>query len=470
MVRSPDGRAHARGVPAVGWTPAGRWTCGPSSRARTTRCRSASATTRSGSSAGSSASSTTDRTPRSSSRSSSTGASQDSHIVDVTLVIDGQTLRSSAAAPTHQAGHRRRRSTRSSGGRSTTARRAASASRPRRVRHGGGADAGERRRRPARRRGAPRPDRQGQALQHRADVRGGRGRADGGARARVLRVRERGERAGRDPVPAARRRLRPDRADGRRRLHEGRPARPLRSPLIAWPNLLRASASTCRWVEASDGPRIARSRSARGTVQVFVDNPTAWKRRTAPPRGPRRRSAHRFAAARRRARGGPRLVPRQPRRPGSGLPRELDRGARLRHGGCGRRTARRIVNVHTGSHRDTSVEAGIERVATGVAEVLARAGAACDGRTPRAPDAADAAPCSRSRTPPVAAGRSGRRSRSSRGIAERAGGARRPGATARVLPRRRPRLGRRGRDGRPRRDRCVARDVRPRARASRGSR
>lgn len=29
---------------------------------------------------------------------------QDSHIVDVTLVIDGQTLRSSAAAPTHRAG------------------------------------------------------------------------------------------------------------------------------------------------------------------------------------------------------------------------------------------------------------------------------------------------------------------------------------------------------------------------------
>ena len=29
---------------------------------------------------------------------------RDSHIVDVTLVIDGQTLRSSAAAPTHQAG------------------------------------------------------------------------------------------------------------------------------------------------------------------------------------------------------------------------------------------------------------------------------------------------------------------------------------------------------------------------------
>jgi deoxyribonuclease IV len=32
----------------------------------------------------------------------------------------------------------------------------------------------------------------------------------------------------------------------------------------------------------------------------------------------------------------------------------------------------RLVNVHTGSHRDTSIQAGIERVATGVAEVLAR--------------------------------------------------------------------------------------------------
>ena len=31
-------------------------------------------------------------------------STQDSHIVDVTLVIDGQTLRSSAAAPTHRAG------------------------------------------------------------------------------------------------------------------------------------------------------------------------------------------------------------------------------------------------------------------------------------------------------------------------------------------------------------------------------
>ena len=31
-------------------------------------------------------------------------SSQDSHIVDVTLVIDGQTLRSSSAAPTHKAG------------------------------------------------------------------------------------------------------------------------------------------------------------------------------------------------------------------------------------------------------------------------------------------------------------------------------------------------------------------------------
>ena len=36
----------------------------------------------------------------------------------------------------------------------------------------------------------------------------------------------------------------------------------------------------------------------------------------------------------------------------------------------------RLVNVHTGSHRETSVEEGIERVAHGVAEVLARSPAA----------------------------------------------------------------------------------------------
>ena len=65
----PPGRG-----PAVRWTPAGRSTCGRSSRARTTRFRRRSATTRRGSWAGSSASSMTAPTRRSSSRSSSIGA------------------------------------------------------------------------------------------------------------------------------------------------------------------------------------------------------------------------------------------------------------------------------------------------------------------------------------------------------------------------------------------------------------
>jgi deoxyribonuclease-4 len=126
-------------------------------------------------------------------------------------------------------------------------------------------------------------------------------------------------------------------------------------------------------LQLGHGLRRAAERAAEiraEAVQVFVDNPTAWGRRAAPPRdlvtfrdrlaelgvrpvavhasylvnlaGPdpsfRRRSIEVLAAEMLAARG---------------------YGARL-------------VNVHTGSHRDTTVEAGIERVAAGVAEVLAR--------------------------------------------------------------------------------------------------
>ena len=126
-------------------------------------------------------------------------STQDSHIVDVTLVIDGQTLRSSAAAPTHQAGidtvldkiERRAVDHRET----SRVRKSAETVR------GGGRGAPRDRRAS---RTTPRPDRQGQALQHRADVRGGRGRADGGARPRVLRVRERRERARRRSSTAGR--------------------------------------------------------------------------------------------------------------------------------------------------------------------------------------------------------------------------------------------------------------------------
>ena len=69
LARSLAGRARRYDGPR-----AGRLPCGPSSRARTTRCRSESASTRNASSAGSSASSTTAPTRRSSCPSSSTGA------------------------------------------------------------------------------------------------------------------------------------------------------------------------------------------------------------------------------------------------------------------------------------------------------------------------------------------------------------------------------------------------------------
>lgn len=105
-------------------------------------------------------------------------------------------------------------------------------------------------------------------------------------------------------------------------------------------------------------------------VQVFVDNPTAWGRRATRPRD--------LGAFRERlAELGVRPVavhasylvnlagpdPSFRRRSIGVLATEMlaarDYGARL-------------VNVHTGSHRDTTVEAGIERVAAAVAEVLAR--------------------------------------------------------------------------------------------------
>ena len=88
--------------------PARRWTCGPSSRARTTRCRSGSATY---------AERKLGRLERLlDDRSDATvelsveqhRSVQDSHIVDVTLVIDGQTLRSSSAASDAPGRDRRR--------------------------------------------------------------------------------------------------------------------------------------------------------------------------------------------------------------------------------------------------------------------------------------------------------------------------------------------------------------------------
>jgi deoxyribonuclease-4 len=107
------------------------------------------------------------------------------------------------------------------------------------------------------------------------------------------------------------------------------------------------------------------------TVQVFVDNPTAWKRRTAPPRG---LDAFRDGMA--EAGIAPVAVhasylvnlagPDPGFRASSIDVLASDMVSAVGYGA-------RIVNVHTGSHRETTVEAGIERIASAVGEVLRRA-------------------------------------------------------------------------------------------------
>src|SRR5215217_336696 len=83
-------------------------------------------------------------------------------------------------------------------------------------------------------------------------------------------------------------------------------------------------------------------------LQIFGDNPTAWKRRAEPP--------SELAAFRARLAEldiGPVAV----------LARELELAPSF---------AARFVNVHTGSHRGVGLDVGIARLADGVAEVLRR--------------------------------------------------------------------------------------------------
>jgi deoxyribonuclease IV len=106
------------------------------------------------------------------------------------------------------------------------------------------------------------------------------------------------------------------------------------------------------------------------TVQVFVDNPTAWKRRTAPPRG-----LPEFRARLAELDVAPIAVH------ASYLVNLAGPEGRFREDSlallasdlvAAREYGASIVNVHTGSHRDTSVEGGIDRIAGAVVEVLKR--------------------------------------------------------------------------------------------------
>ena len=140
----------------------------------------------------------------------------DAHIADVTLVIDGQTLRSHATGSSYQAAHRRgRRQGRAPGrrpqGEAAPARRGPSEEKqilPR--------DSPTGPRTPRR----ERADRQGQALRHRADVRGGRRRRRWRSSATSSSSSSTPRPSGSRPLPARRRRLRADRARRRRRVHD----------------------------------------------------------------------------------------------------------------------------------------------------------------------------------------------------------------------------------------------------------
>jgi len=108
------------------------------------------------------------------------------------------------------------------------------------------------------------------------------------------------------------------------------------------------------------------------TVQVFVDNPTAWRRRAAPPKH-LAEFADRLVA-----------LDIQPVAVHAAYlvnlagPDEGYRDASIRILAADMRAAvgygATLVNVHTGSHRDTSVEVGIARIAEAVAQVFEAAG------------------------------------------------------------------------------------------------
>ena len=113
------------------------------------------------------------------------------------------------------------------------------------------------------------------------------------------------------------------------------------------------------------------------TIQVFVDNPTAWRRRLTPPRKlPEFRARLDELDIRPVAVHASYLVnlagPDPAFRAASIAVLASDLAAAAGYGAT-------IVNVHTGSHRDTSVAAGIERIADGLVEVFEAAGSAAGG-------------------------------------------------------------------------------------------
>ena len=103
-------------------------------------------------------------------------------------------------------------------------------------------------------------------------------------------------------------------------------------------------------------------------IQVFADNPTAWKRRDAPPRElPAFREAlGRHGIAPLAIHGAYLINLAGPEREFAAKSRVVLEAELRAASGYGAR----FVNIHTGSHRDTTVAAGIRRVARGIARTL----------------------------------------------------------------------------------------------------
>jgi deoxyribonuclease IV len=106
-------------------------------------------------------------------------------------------------------------------------------------------------------------------------------------------------------------------------------------------------------------------------VQVFADNPTAWRRRAAAPvKLPAFRARLAELGVETIAIHASYLVNLAGPEPGFRRDSIAVLATEL---AAGRLFGARFVNVHTGSHRDTGVKAGIRRVVDGVVEVLDRA-------------------------------------------------------------------------------------------------
>ena len=169
-------------------------------------------------------------------------------------------------------------------------------------------------------------------------------------------------------------------------------------------------------------------------IQVFTDNPTAWRRRpTLPGRLPEFRQ--RLTAA-----GIAPLVVHAPylanlagpdpdvfERSVAVLANELRVAAAW---------GAAVVNVHLGSHRGAGFEAGLGRLTDGLSRVLADVGTGAPGVTVVLENGTGGG---------SGIGSSVRRARPDRGVDRRGG---RRSAPVRLVPRRRPPLGRRLRDGR----------------------